>query len=209
MAIVNFNDLLPEDIESITLCGVKTTTSLTLPNAASDNGAVGTVGSTLDTPTANIVMHPIDDTAPTSISKAECILPAQSLTAPTLIIIELKDNEVRTGDKLYYKPVYKDDTHPDGCVFDLYNGVNYRLELTISKVEISGFRVGWMPWVWKPLGDLTYDDDGMLYYFPKTMETSSSSVVSTTGVNSTELKWEYGRTDFESGNDQTKGKTWL
>ena len=209
VAIVNFNDLLPEDIESITLCGVKTTTSLTLPNAASDNGAVGTVGTTLDTPTADIVMHPIDDTAPTSISKAECILPAQSLTAPTLIIIELKDNEVRTGDKLYYKPVYKDDTHPDGCVFDLYNGVNYRLELTISKVEISGFRVGWMPWVWKPLGDLTYDDDGMLYYFPKTMETSSSSVVSTTGVNSTELKWEYGRTDFESGNDQTKGKTWL
>ena len=213
VAIVNFNDLLPEDIESITLCGVKTTTSLTLPNAASDNGAVGTVGTTLDTPTADIVMHPVDDTAPTSITTAECILPAQSLTSEILVHIKLKPNIASTenNDDLYYKPVYKDDTHPDGAVFSLYNGVNYRLELTISKVELTGYRVGWTKWAWKPLsgeGAINNDEDGLLYYFPKYMDTTESQVVAPTGLTPY-LDWEFGRSDYGSGTDKTKGQSWL
>lgn len=213
VAIVNFNDLLPEDIESITLCGVKTTTSLTLPNAASDNGAVGTVGTTLDTPTADIVMHPVDDTAPTSITTAECILPAQSLTSEILVHIKLKPNIALTenNDDLYYKPVYKDDTHPDGAVFSLYNGVNYRLELTISKVELTGYRVGWTKWAWKPLsgeGAINNDEDGLLYYFPKYMDTTESQVVAPTGLTPY-LDWEFGRSDYGSGTDKTKGQSWL
>lgn len=211
VAIVNFNDLLPEDIESITLCGVKTQTTFYMPDASSANGYIGAVGTTAESPTADIVMHPIDDDAPTRITAAECIIPQQELTAPTLIHIKLKQNIASTeyNDDLYYKPVYKDENHPDGAKFEIYNGVTYRLELSITEAEITGYRVGWTAWSWKALDSLTYDDDGMLYYFPKTMETSSSSVLSPTGSTSTELRWEYGRSDFESGNEQTKGKTWL
>ena len=81
VAIVNFNDLLPEDIESITLMGVKTTTSINPPTSTNENGAVGSIGTTLDSPTSDIVMHPIDDAAPARITAAECIIPAQELTA--------------------------------------------------------------------------------------------------------------------------------
>lgn len=212
--IVNFNDLLPKDIESITLCGVKTQTTLTLPTDESANGYIGAVGTTEETPTANIVMHPIDDTAPTSITAAECVIPAQQLTTPTLIIVKLKHlTEATTdyNDKLFYKPVYKDELHPDGCVFNIYNGVTYRFDMTISKVELTGYRVGWTAWTWKPLtgeGAINNDEDGLLYYFPKYMDTTESSVVSPTGLTPT-LNWEFGRSDYGTGTDKTKGESWL
>ena len=209
VAIVNFNDLLPEDIESITLCGVKTQTTLTLPTHESANGHIGEVGTTADAPTSDIVMHPIDDTAPTRITAAECVLPAQELTAATLVIIELKDNAVRENDKLYYKPVYKDELHPDGAVFQLYNGVTYRLELSITKAEITGYRVGWTPWAWKDLDDLNEAEDGLLYYFPTYMDTSSSSLADPTAVNNSSLQWEYGGTGTDGGIEYTKGDQWF
>lgn len=206
--IVNFNDLLPEDIESITLIGAKTQTTLTMPVAASEQNAVGTMGSTAETPTANIVMHPIDDSPTTRITKAECIIPAQELTSAELICIELKDNDVRTNDKLYYKPAYQSESNPDGAKFVLYNGVTYRLELTISKVEITGYRVGWTAWSWKDSDDLNEADDGLLYYFPMYMNTSESSLVAPTDVSNTSLQWEYGGTGTDSGLQNTKGDEW-
>lgn len=217
VAIVNFNDLLPEDIESITLCGVKTQTSLTMPVSTSEDHAIGTMGETAETPTADIVMHPIDDDAATRITKAECVIPAQSLTSPTLIVVELKNNVVRDNDKLYYRPVYKDGSHPDGCVFELYNGVTYRLELTISKVELTGFRVGWMPWNWKALfkddgtSNLTDAEDGLLYYFPQEMNTSESSFASydVNGNQNYSLDWIYGGTGSDAGYQTTKGNEWF
>lgn len=207
--IVDFNDLLPEDIESITLCGVKTQTTFNMPDASSANGNIGTVGTTAETPTADIVMHPIDNTAPTSITRAECVIPAQTLTAPTLIIIELKDNIVRENDQLKYKPVYKDANHPDGAVFQIFNGVTYRIDLSITKAEITGYRVGWTAWSWKNLDDLTEAEDGLLYYFPTYMDTSSSSLADPTGVSNTSLQWEYGGTGTDSGIENTKGSEWL
>ena len=212
--IVNFNDLLPKDIESITLCGVKTQTTLTMPTHESANGYIGVVGTTEETPTANIVMHPIDDTAPTSITAAECVIPAQQLTTPTLIIVKLKHlTEATTdyNDKLFYKPVYKDTQHPDGCVFNIYNGVTYRFDMTISKVELTGYRVGWTAWNWKPLtgeGALNNDEDGLLYYFPKYMDTTESSVVAPNS-STPNLDWEFGRSDYGTGTDKTKGESWL
>jgi len=212
--IVEFNDLLPKDIESITLYGVKTQTAITLPTATSSDGDAGSVGQTADSPTANIVMHPIDDEAPATITAAECVIPAQQLTSPTLICVKLKHSTEATtdqNDKLYYKPVYKDDDHPDGCVFQIYNGVTYRFEMTISKIELTGYRVGWTAWAWKPLtgeGALNNDEDGLLYYFPKYMDTTSSSVVAPSG-STPNLDWEFGRSDYGSGTDKTKGQSWL
>lgn len=211
VAIVNFNDLLPEDIESITLMGVKTTTSINPPTSTNENGAVGSIGTTLDSPTSDIVMHPIDDAAPARITAAECIIPAQELTATPLVRIKLKSNVASTpnNDELYYKPVYKSEENPDGAKFEIYNGVTYRLELTISKVEITGFRVGWTAWSWKDLSDLNEADDGLLYYFPMYMDTSESSLVDPTDVNNSQLQWEYGGTGTDSGLENTKGSQWL
>ena len=167
-----------------------------MPNSTSEDGVFGTVGTTLATTTADIVLHPIDD----PITKAECIIPQQQLLSPKLICVTLKDNAARDDDKLYYKPDYT------VCNFEIYNGVTYRFDLTVSKAELTGYAVGWGVWNWKDRNSLEEEDE-LPYYHKHEMITSGSSILSPTGANPDDrLQWEYG--DGDNTNEKSKGNGW-
>lgn len=207
--IVNFNDLLPKDIESITLCGVKTQTTFNMPDASSANGYIGAVGTTAATPTADIVMHPIDCTSedPNNskyhdhISRAECVIPAQELSSSAaLVVVKLKHNSSATSvanDKLYFKP--------GSLTFDIENGKTYRLDFSISKVEMTGFKVDWADWGWIPTDDLT-ESDWLPYYTREEMDKSKTGFNDFTGESNSGLNWEYG--DGDNTNEKNKGTGW-
>ena len=203
--IVNFNDLLPDDIEDIVILNVKTTTTLTLPNHESSDRYTGVGGETQETVVDSLFLHPIDDDAPARIRSAECIMPAQtfSFTAlkPTFICVKLKHNSSainETNDKLYYKP--------GALTFNIENRKVYRFDLTISKVEMTGFKIDWADWGWVNPDELG-EDAWLPYYTKEEMDQSEADFSDFGNETNNDLKWEYG--DGDNTNEKEKGNGWL
>ena len=174
VAINTGEDLLPSDVAFVGLMNVKTQTTL---SPITFSNATPTVSNTATPIATELKMHPVKTYTSTNGVVAECIIPKQTITgngSTKVIFIELTD-----GKRFYYAPT-------SDLAFT-NDATSYRIELVVSKVELTAYKVSWSAWDW------TGEGEELGYYWPEIMSNMQGTVDSN-DPDSQSLEWEYGST---------------
>lgn len=186
VAVNTGEDLLPSDVDFVGLLNVKTQTTL---SPITYSNATATIGSTATTPAVDTLkMHPVKPYNSTNGVVAECIIPKQTLVGDgtiKVIFIQLYD-----GKRFFYWPL-------SNLAFNA-DATSYRIELSVSKVELTGYRLGVAQWDW------TTPTEDLPYYFPKEMEPTQGGIESPDPLTPG-LEWEYGG---DNDDEVNKGSEW-